>query len=231
VKAAPCAFLLFISVVLSAQSADFSRGEELFLHNKPSEAVGFLEKAHNAEPANITAALYLATVYEQLGRMDNAIAVYRRILPMGGEQTALIAYNLGNVYYNKGTAGFAEQFYSKAIEADPGYASAYLNRANTRIKTGAIKDAVPDYEMYLALEPASPKRPQIERLISLIEEEALAVERRRLAVEAAAREKEEKRLRLLDEISASLQAAAEETQGFQADSEDATSYDGEFELE
>ena len=230
-KAAPCAFFLFISVVLAAQSADFQRGEELFLHNKPSEAVGFLEKAHNAEPANITVGLYLATVYEQLGRIDNAIAVYRRILPTAGEQTAIIAYNLGNAYYNKGTSSFAEQFYSRAIEADPGYASAYLNRANTRIKTGAIKDAVPDYEMYLALEPASSKRPQIERLISLIEEEALAVERRRLAAQSAAREKEEKRLRLLDEISASLLAAAEETQGFQADSEDATSYDGEFELE
>ena len=190
-------------------SPDFRRGEELFLRNRPAEAVVFLEKTNAAEPANITAALYLAMAYEQLGRADNAIAVYKRILPIGGEYTALIAFNLGNVYYAKGTAIFAEQFYTKAIEIDPGYASAYLNRANTRIKTGALKDAVPDYQLYLALEPASSKRPQIERLISLIEEEAAAVERRRLAAEAAAQAEAERRQQLIDDVSASLQAAAE----------------------
>ncbi|MDR0402937.1 MAG: tetratricopeptide repeat protein [Treponema sp.] len=212
-------------------SPDFRQGEELFLRNRPAEAVGFLEKVNAAEPANIPAALYLAMAYEQLGRADNAIAVYRRILPAGGEYTALIAFNLGNVYYAKGTAAFAEQFYTQAIEADPGYASAYLNRANTRIKTGALAEAVPDYELYLALEPASSKRPQIERLISLVEEEAAAAERHRLAVEAAARAEEERRRQLIDEVSASLQAAAEETQGFTAGSEDVTGYEGEFELE
>jgi tetratricopeptide (TPR) repeat protein len=212
-------------------SPDFRQGEELFLRNRPAEAVAFLEKTNAAEPANITAALYLAMAYEQLGRADNAIAVYKRILPIGGEYTALIAFNLGNVYYAKGTAVFAEQFYTKAIEIDPGYASAYLNRANTRIKTGALKDAVPDYQLYLALEPASSKRPQIERLISLIEEEAAAAERRRLAAEAAAQAEAERRQQLIDDVSASLQAAAEETQGFTAGSEDLTGYEGEFELE
>jgi tetratricopeptide (TPR) repeat protein len=212
-------------------SPNFRQGEELFLRNRPAEAVAFLEKTAAAEPANITAALYLAMAYEQLGRADNAIAVYRRILPAGGDHTALIAFNLGNVYYAKGTAVFAEQFYTRAIEADPGYASAYLNRANTRIKTGALKDAIPDYELYLALEPASPKRPQIERLISLVEEEADAAERRQLAAEAAARAEAERRQQLIDEVSASLQASAGETEGFTAGSEDLTGYAGEFELE
>jgi tetratricopeptide (TPR) repeat protein len=212
-------------------SPDFRQGEELFLRNRPAEAVAFLEKTNAAEPANITAALYLAMAYEQLDRADNAIAVYRRILPVGGDYTALIAFNLGNAYYAKGTAVFAEQFYTRAIEANPAYASAYLNRANTRIKTGAFKDAVPDYQLYLTLEPASPKRPQIERLISLVEEEAAAAERRRLAAEAAARAEEERRRQLIDEVSASLQATAEETQGFTAGSEDITGYEGEFELE
>jgi tetratricopeptide (TPR) repeat protein len=212
-------------------SPDFRQGEELFLRNRPAEAVAFLEKVNAAEPANISAALYLAMAYEQLGREDNAIAVYRRILPIGGEHTALVAFNLGNAYYAKGTAVFAEQFYTRAIEADPGYASAYLNRANTRIKTGALREALPDYELYLALEPASPKRPQIERLISLVEEEAASAERRKLAAEAAARAEEEKRRQLIDEVSASLQAAAEETEGFTAGSEDLTGYEGEFELE
>jgi tetratricopeptide (TPR) repeat protein len=224
-------FLLCIVSIFAQNSPEFTRGEELFLRDKPAEALPYLEKAAAAEPSNVTAALYLAMAYEQLGRLDNAIAVYRRILPQGGAQTALIAFNLGNAYFNKGTASFAEQYYTRAIEADPGYASAYLNRANTRVKTGALKEALPDYELYLALEPASPKRAQIERLISLIEEEAAAAERRKAALEAAARAEAEKRQRLLDEVSASLHAAAEETEGLKAGSEDVTGYDGEFELE
>lgn len=214
-----------------AQSADFTQGQELFLRNKPAEALSFLETAAGLEPANVTAGLYLAMAYEQLGRVDNAITVYRRILPVGGAHTALIAYNLGNAYYNKGTAVFAEQFYTKAIESDPGYASAYLNRANTRIKTGAVKNAIPDYEQYLNLEPSSPKRPQIERLLALIEEEAHAEERRKAAEEAAALAEAERRRRLMEEVSAALQSSADEVQGLKAGSENVTGYTGEFELE
>jgi tetratricopeptide (TPR) repeat protein len=214
-----------------AQSADFAQGQELFLRNKPAEALGFLETAAGLEPTNVTVGLYLAMAYEQLGRVDNAITVYRRILPVGGAQAALIAYNLGNVYYNKGTAVFAEQFYTKAIESDPGYASAYLNRANTRIKTGAVKDAVSDYGQYLNLEPSSPKRPQIERLLALIEEEAHAEERRKAAAEAAVLAEAERRRRLMEEVSEALQSSANEVQGLKAGSENVTGYTGEFELE
>jgi tetratricopeptide (TPR) repeat protein len=211
--------------------SDFARGEDLFLRNNPGEALRFLEPAYKADPANIKAGLYLGMAYEQLNRIDDAIGVYRKLLPQGGSQTALIAYNLGNAYFRRGTAVFAEQFYTEAIKADPGYASAYLNRANTRIKTGSLKEAIPDYESFLSLEPGSPKRPQIERLVSLLREEFAAEEQRRVMAEEAAREEAERRQRLLEEVSASLQADAVETEGFSAGAEDVTGYDGEFELE
>jgi tetratricopeptide (TPR) repeat protein len=213
------------------RSSDFARGEDLFLRNKPAEAVVLLEPVYSTDPGNIKAGLYLGISYEQLNRIDDAIAVYRRLLPQGGAQTALIAYNLGNAYYSKGTAGSAEHFYTEAIKADPGYASAYLNRANTRIKTGALKDALPDYEFFLTLEPRSPKRSQIERLVSLVQEEFTAAETRRIMAEETARLEAERKQRLLEEVAASLQASAEETQGFSAGSEEITGYAGEFELE
>jgi tetratricopeptide (TPR) repeat protein len=211
--------------------SDFARGEDLFLRDRPTEAVRFLEPAYAADPANVKAGLYLGMAYEQLRRVDDAIAVYRKLLPRGGGQTALIAYNLGNAYYAKGTASFAEQYYTEAIQADPGYASAYLNRANTRIKTGALKEAIPDYEFFLTLEPRSPKRTRIERLVSLLQEEFAAEENRRFMAEEAARQEEERKRRLLEEVSASLQAGAADTQGFSAGAEDVTGYNGEFELE
>jgi tetratricopeptide (TPR) repeat protein len=210
---------------------NFSQGEELFMQNKPLEAVSFLEAAAAEDPAHVRAFLYLGMAYLQLERLDEAIAVYQKILPRGGDETARIAYNIGNAYYAKGNAGFAVRYYTQAIETDPAYASAYLNRANTRVRTGDLKEAVSDYEAYLSIEPRSSQRPQIERLIAFIREEFAAEERRRLLAEEAARAEAERRQRLLDEVAASLQAAAEETTGLSAGTEEVQGYEDEFELE
>ncbi|MDR1618361.1 MAG: tetratricopeptide repeat protein [Treponema sp.] len=215
---------------LFAQS-NFVRGEELLMRNKPGDALVFLENAVAEDPANMKAFLYLGIVYQQLSRLDEAIAVYRKILPRAGAETARVAYNLGNAYYGKGNAVFAEQYYTQAVEADGTFASAWLNRANTRVKTGSLRESLSDYEMYLSLEPRSPKRPEIERLAAFIREEFAAAERRRLLEEEAARAEAERRQRLLDEVSASLQSAADDARGLSAGSEDVMGYEGEFELE
>jgi tetratricopeptide (TPR) repeat protein len=223
-------FSLVFSPALEAQDA-FTRGEELFMRNRPAEALEFLEAAAAQDPAHVQAFLYLGIAYQQLDRLDDAIAAYRKILPRAGAETARVAYNLGNAYFAKGSASFARQYYSQAIDADPAYASAYLNRANTLIKTGDLREAVTDYEAYLSLEPRSAKRPQIERLIAFIRDEFAAEERRRILAEEAARQEAERRQRLLDEVSASLQAAAEESEGLSAGTEGVQGYEEEFELE
>jgi len=90
-----CIFML-LTVLLWGQS-NFSRGEEFFMQNNPSQAVVFLERALAEEPANSLIYLYLGVVYEQLNRNDEAIAIYRRILPSAGNLSANVANNLGNV--------------------------------------------------------------------------------------------------------------------------------------
>jgi hypothetical protein len=67
--------------------------------------------------------------------------------------------------------------------------------------------------------------------VGYIREEYAAEERRRILAEELAREAAEKRQRLLDEVSASLQSAAEEATGLSSGSEEVLGYDGEFELE
>ncbi len=219
-----------MSVSVTAQTT-FSKAEDLFLRNKPQDAVAYLEKAVAEDPANTKAALYLGITYQQLGRTDDAIATLRKLLPRAGDQSALVAFNLGNVYFSKGSAVFAEQYYTQAIQADGNFSSAFLNRANARIKTGALKDAVSDYQTYLTLEPSSPKRPQIEKLLALIQDQFATEERQKAAQEAAAKAEEERRKKLLEEVSSSLQSAADETKGLQAGSEDVKTYDGQFELQ
>jgi tetratricopeptide (TPR) repeat protein len=221
----------FLAMLPGFAQSNFNRGEELFMQNKPREALVFLELAVAEDPAHVTAFHYLGRVYEQLGRIDEAIAAYRKILPRAGAEAARIAFNLGNAYFMKGNMVFAEQFYTQALAEDPVFAPAYLNRANTRVKAGTLKDAVTDYELYLSLEPRSPKRPDIERLMAFIREEFAAEERRKLLAEEAARAEAERRRRLLEEVTASLQSAADESQGLSTGAEGVQDYEGEFELE
>ena len=222
--------LLFIAVFCYGQT-NFARGEELLMRNQPELAVDFLSRAMAENPANAVTYLYLGIVYEQLGRTDEAIAVYRRILPGAGNLTANVANNLGNVYFNRGNTAEAEQFYSQAIHSNAMFSSAYLGRANTRIKAGNLQNAVADYEQYLRLEPDSSQRSIIEQLVNLIRTEFAAEEMRRLIAEEEERRLAEERQRILDIVAASLQMVADSSQGISFGAEGVEYYDGEFELE
>jgi tetratricopeptide (TPR) repeat protein len=193
----------------------FTRGEALFVQNKPQEALIFLEAAVIEDPAHVRAFLYLGIAYQQLNRIDDAINTYRRILPRGGAETARIAFNLGNAYLSKGNQPSAVQSYSQALSADPGYSSALLNRANAQIQMGSLKEAVTDYENYLLLEPMTSQRANIEELIALIRAEQLVEEQRRQEEEAKAELARQEAIaaeerRIAEEKAAEEQRIAEE---------------------
>ena len=211
--------------------ANFIKGQEFLMHNKPLEALPYLEHSVLENPGHVEAFLYLGIVYEQLDRTDEAIAAYRKILSRAGDFTATVATNLGNAYFVKGNTEFAEQFYSQALEEHIPYPRAYLGRANTRLKAGSLPQAIEDYEAYLSLEPRSPQRPRIERLMAFIRAEFAAEERRKLMAEEEARAEAERRRRLLEEVASSLQTAADSSQGLSSGAENVEAYDGEFELE
>lgn len=222
---------LFFMAGFSFSQDNFSRGTELLMQNKPAEAVIFLENAVVSDPSNIQSYLYLGIVYEQLGKYDEAIAVYRKAMPIAGNFTAVVANNLGNAYFQKGNTSQAEDYYSQAINANSAFAKAYLGRANTRIKTENLKGAVSDYEQYLTLEPRSAQRQKIEQLVLLIQADFAAEERRRMIAEEEERIRAAERQRLLDEVSASLQSAADGSKGISFGAEDVEGYENEFELE
>jgi tetratricopeptide (TPR) repeat protein len=193
--------------------------------------VVYLENSIIEDSAHVEAYLYLGIVYEQMGRTDEAIAVYRQILSRAGDLTANVANNLGNAYFKRGSITEAEMLYNQALEADRVFALAYLGRANTRMIKNSLQEAVSDYEQYLLLDPKAPQRRSIEQLVFLIKSEFAQAERRRLVEEEEARFEAERRQRLLDEVSASLQSAAEASEGLSTGSEDIEEYEGEFELE
>jgi tetratricopeptide (TPR) repeat protein len=221
---------IFMAVWGFAQDS-FARGEELFMRNNPQEASIYLLNAINENPGHVRAFLYLGIAYEQTGRIDEAVSVYREVLYRAGELTANVANNLGNAYFKKGNFPDAELAYTRAIDADRAYAPAWLGRANTRLKRGTLQTAVTDYEQYLRLEPRSIQRVSIERLIAYVRAEAAEAARQLRVAEEAARAEAERRQRLLDEVSASLTGAAGASQGLSSGAENVEGYEGEFELE
>jgi len=222
--------LLFFAGLCYGQS-NFAKGEELLMKNQPAQAESFLVRAISDDPANPVAYIYLGLVYEQIGRAEDAITIYRRILPSAGNFSANVANNLGNVYFQKGNTDTAEQYYTQAIGFDSGYPNAYLGRANTLIKTGNLQKAISDYEQYLRLDPRSLQKDKIERLVDLIRTEAAAAEMKRLMAEEEARRIAEERQKLLDSVSASLQSVVDSSKGISSGTESVENYDGEFVLE
>ena len=223
--------LLISSAALCMGQENFASGENLFMQNRPKEAAVYFENAISEDPANVKAYIYLGIAYEQLNQIDEAIAVYRQIIDNAGVLSANVANNLGNAYFKKGSIDEAESMYTQAVAADSLYASAYLGRANARLRNGSLQEAISDYEQFLKLAPRDPQRPQIERLINYIKGEAVEAERKRLAAEEAARAAEERRRKLLDDVASSLNKAANASQGLSSGAENAEGYEGEFELE
>lgn len=218
----------------SSQSL-FERGEELFLRNRPQDAVPILQQALEAEPGNGKIYMYLGVAYEQLGRRDQAVEVLRRGVEVASEERDRMFLTMGN------NLRFIEQYqaaldsYGEAISTNSLYAPAYLARANLRVEMESYEPAVEDYEIFLNLRPQSEHRPEIEQMISLLrdkieEQERLAAEaeeRRKREEELARREaerrqreEEERQKALLDSVLNSLEGASEETRNMSGGSED-----------
>jgi len=221
---------LFITFYCFGQS-NFLRGEDFLMRNQPEHALDFLIRAASEDPANPITYLYLGIIYEQLGRNDEAIAIYRRVLPTAGGHSAVVANNLGNIYLKRGNTDMAEQYYTQALGHNSVYSSAYLGRANTRIQAGHLLNAVSDYEQYLVLEPRSSQRPLIEQLIDIIRLEFANEEMRRIIAEEETRRLAEERQMLLNSVSASLQSAAGSGQGMSFGADGFELYEGQFELD
>lgn len=228
------------------------QGEELFMENKPGEAVHIFEQIVQGPSPPPTAFYYLGVVYEQLERYEDAVELYRRALERPGINRARVLFNMGNNYLHVGDREAAVEAYTGALQANSEYAPAYLNRANSRVALESYEGALKDYSVYLALEPNTAQRPEIERMMaalrSIIEEQRIAAEeaerqrqleeerRRREEEERRRREEEERRLaeerrqQLLDSVLNSLEQAGSETQGTTAGPEEIETYEEELDI-
>ncbi len=249
-------FQFFLIVSLFADP--FIEGEQLFSRNKPHDAIPLLEQALLAQNGNPSVYNYLGLSYYQTGQMQKALDTFLNGTQKAGTNKRVLYYNAGNTAFAMGLLLEAENYFSLCSIADPSFAQALLNRANTRIRLQKLDEAAEDYTAYLQINPLSPQADEISKLLLLLsaeidnkklEEERLAqeaqrvkeeemriaeelalqkAEQDRLAAEKAAADAERRRI-LMEEIAASLQNS--ESTNLSAGSEGVMEYTYESELD
>ena len=219
-----------IPVGLSA-AGTFDEGERLFREDKPAAAVSVLEKAILETGTDERAWLYLALSYQQLGRLDEAAAVLRKGLDQAVRFKSLYYFDLGNIFVLQGKNSFAADMFSQAIGVDGTLAPAFLNRANAYLAVKNYSGAKDDYLRYLELDPGSAQRSGIEELIKRLDAGIAEVAQAAAAAEAKKEAEEAARKQLLDQMSASLKAAADETTSISAGAGKVQGYGDELKID
>ena len=161
--------------VIVVYNEDFVKGEELFQLNRPKDAIVYFERALGKENVDPKVYVYLGACYYQIERYDKSFEVCMEGLSKEGSDKKILAYNAGNSCYALGNYGRADASYAVALDEDPDYSPAVLNRANARLKLNRLSDARESYIRYLELEKDSPQRERIEIIIRLLDAE---IERR-----------------------------------------------------
>ncbi len=223
--------LAALAAVGLAAAGSFDEGERLFREDKPAEAAPLLEKAVLEQGIDERAWLYLALSYQELGRLDEASAVLRKGLGQALRFKSLFYYDLGNIFLLQDKNTFAADMFTQAIGIDGAMAPAFLNRANALLAVKDFAGAKADYLRYLELEPASAQRASIEELIKRLSAGIAETERAAAVAEAKKQADEAARKQLLDQMSASLKDAADETTSISAGAGKAQGYGDELKLD
>ncbi len=221
----------FALACAGAAAASYDDGERLFREDKPAEAAPLLEKAVLEPGADERAWLYLALSYQQLGRLDEASAALRKGLGQSSRFKSLFYYDLGNVFALQGKNSFAADMFTQAVALDGAFAPAFLNRANARLTVKDLAGAAEDYRRYLELEPTSAQRGAIEELLKRLSKGIADTERAAAEAEAKKLADEASRQALLDKMSASLKASADETTSISAGAGDVQGYGDEIKID
>jgi tetratricopeptide (TPR) repeat protein len=89
------------------------------------------------------------------GKLDEAEALFRRVLDQGGRE-AYVYNNLGLVYQQRGQHGPAVEQFREAIRRDPAYAAPRIALGASLVELGQVKEATAELEEAVKLAPKEP---------------------------------------------------------------------------
>ncbi len=117
-----------------------------------SQPQGFYERTLRYAPQSIRAMVNLANIYKDIGRREEAVALYRQVLAARPDH-AMALSNLANIYRDEGQTEEAETLYGKAIKADADYEMSYNNQGNIDMDSGRYDEAILMYKKAIEANP------------------------------------------------------------------------------
>ncbi len=221
--------LLFSSHVFSQNM--FKDAESLLLNNQLTDASMMFSAVIEQDPDNYQAYLYLGYIYEVKQNYEKAVSILLKGVEKTIEKKDRFYFNIANNYFKMNEYDKAASMYSKAAQEGSGYADAYLNRANCRVKTGEYSLAIRDYGLFLNMKPDDPQRTNIEKMLSLLEQTIAEEQKRREEEEQRRLAEEARQKQLLDSVLNSLSNAGSDTTNLSAESENIEDIDIELDIE
>ncbi|MBO7421036.1 MAG: tetratricopeptide repeat protein [Spirochaetaceae bacterium] len=162
--------LLFLIGTLSCFASElYDRAFAAYKNNSPEEARRLFLQLIEEEGPDASVYNYIGVTYYQTGDFEKSIGAFEKGSTIPFANRALLYFNAGNSAFALNDFARAEKFYTSSIAADEEYSSAYLNRANARVKLEKYKDAFSDYDAYLKLEPETEQKDSIEAMMKLLE--------------------------------------------------------------
>jgi tetratricopeptide (TPR) repeat protein len=107
-----------------------------------------LQELADGDPDDVNVQRKLALAYYNLGRLDDAATIYKRLLAV--EEDAVLRNRLGNTLRDMGDEKGAETAYRKAVTDDPTVAPPYLNLAELLWRQGRDDEALAVIDQGLA---------------------------------------------------------------------------------
>lgn len=117
-----------------------------------SEALEHYKLAIEQDPKLVEAHNNLALLLEEMGRSAEAIAHYKATIKLLPSQSALLSYNLANLYFRIGKLEQAVLFYRAASLRDPRDLDSRFNLGIALIKLKRVAEAQKSFEAILTLE-------------------------------------------------------------------------------
>jgi tetratricopeptide (TPR) repeat protein/predicted Ser/Thr protein kinase len=118
----------------------------------PQEAIGYSRAALAVHPDGDVESVRLGFALKQAGRLDDAIAQYRRTIQIA-PHCAEAYSSLGVALKAKGKSDEAIAYFRQAVEIDPNFAVGHNNLANALAAQGNLAEAIEHHEHALRLNP------------------------------------------------------------------------------
>ncbi len=146
----------------------YGEAYSLFASRDDARALALLDQIVEKDARYVPAYVLMAAIYEtrgDWGKSEEVLVAAQR----AAQPSAVVCFNLGNVYFRKGDFRKAAAQYTLALELDSSFAAAYMNRANAYMGLQDREAALNDYQAFLGL--AKKDYPNVKKLVELLRRE------------------------------------------------------------